>query len=71
MKSKKQGAKGDSPSVFPQKSVPETAFDAVNNYGTYNIQPTADTENTYPTIAQGYHPAILKSDGENRKAEKK
>lgn len=29
------------------------AFDMVNRYGTYNIQPTADTENLFPTIAQG------------------
>lgn len=30
----------------------ETAFDMVNKYGTYNIQPTADTDNEYPAIAQ-------------------
>lgn len=32
---------------------PETAFEMVNKYGTYEIQPTADTENPFPTIAQG------------------
>ena len=32
---------------------PLTAHEMVNNYGTYNIQPTADTENEYPAIAQG------------------
>lgn len=32
---------------------PETAQQQATNYGTYNIQPTADTENEYPAIAQG------------------
>ena len=32
---------------------PVTAFDLVNKYGTYNIQPTADSENEFPEIAQG------------------
>lgn len=32
---------------------PESCFDLVNQYGTYNIQKTADTENEYPAIAQG------------------
>lgn len=32
---------------------PETAFDMVNKYGTYEIQPTADTDNEFPAIAQG------------------
>lgn len=32
----------------------ENAFELINKYGTYNIQPTADTENKYPAIAQGH-----------------
>lgn len=32
---------------------PETAHEMVNKYGTYEIQPTADTKNPFPTIAQG------------------
>lgn len=32
---------------------PESCLDLVNQYGTYNIQKTADTENEYPAIAQG------------------
>ena len=32
---------------------PEDCFDLVNQYGTYNIQRTADTENFFPAIAQG------------------
>ncbi len=32
---------------------PQTAEEILRKYGTYNIQPTADAENKYPTIAQG------------------
>lgn len=32
---------------------PETPYEMVNKYGTYEIQPTAETENSFPTIAQG------------------
>lgn len=32
---------------------PETAFDLINKYGTYEIQPTAESENEFPCIAQG------------------
>ena len=31
----------------------EDVFDTVNKYGTYNIQPTAQTENSFPYISQG------------------
>ena len=37
--------------AFPGQ--PEDCFDLVNQYGTYNIQRTADTENFFPAIAQG------------------
>lgn len=30
--------------------VPQDCFDLVNRYGTYNIQPTTDTENLFPLI---------------------
>lgn len=30
-----------------------TSFDIIRKFGTYNIQPTADTENDFPAIAQG------------------
>ena len=33
---------------------PENVYELINKYGTYNIQPTADSDNQYPTIAQGY-----------------
>lgn len=32
---------------------PENVSEMLNKYGTYEIQPTADTENKYPAIAQG------------------
>lgn len=31
----------------------EDCFEMINKYGTYNIQPTADADNTFPAIAQG------------------
>ena len=31
----------------------KTAFDLVNQYGTYNIQPTCGEETSFPQIAQG------------------
>ncbi len=32
---------------------PQTAEELINKYGTYNIQPTSDSDNAYPKIAQG------------------
>lgn len=32
---------------------PETVNEMLNKYGTYEIQPTADTENEFPAVAQG------------------
>lgn len=32
---------------------PVDTFDMLNKYGTYEIQPTADTENLFPAISQG------------------
>lgn len=33
--------------------LPENSFETVNKYGTYEIQPTADTPNLFPAVAQG------------------
>lgn len=44
---------------------PDTAFDMVNRYGTYEIQPTANTNNTYPAIAQGFNKKQAKTDRQN------
>lgn len=54
--SKKQnkGFPGDAtPDVHHFGGIPQDCFDLVNMYGTYNIQPTADTENTFPLISHG------------------
>lgn len=40
-------------SSLPILEQPENVSELVNKYGTYEIQPTADTENFYPAIAQG------------------
>lgn len=54
------------PDVHHFPGVPHDAFDLVNMYGTYNIQPTADTENVFPLIAPGlpkaYHMKLDKDD---------
>ena len=67
MKGKKREKTEESLSLSEQKPTPETVTDLVNNYGTYNIQPTADSENPYPAIAQGYHEKIA----ENKEKEKR
>lgn len=41
------------PDVHQFRGVPQNCFDLVNQYGTYNIQPTTDTENVFPLIAPG------------------
>jgi len=40
-------------SKISENEIEENSFDMVNKYGTYNIQPTNDTDNTFPAIAQG------------------
>ena len=49
-KHKKDKKQTDIKSISGQ---PLNAFDMVNKYGTYEIQPTADSENAFPKIAQG------------------
>ena len=49
---------------------PDDCADLVNKYGTYNIQPTSDTENLFPLIAPGLpeqwkRMAVGKKDVEN------
>ncbi len=44
----------DQPLTLSAKSgQPETTEQLINYYGTYEIQPTADSDNVFPTIAQG------------------
>ena len=54
MREEKKGFPYDpAPDVNRCPGVPESGFDHVNEYGTYNIQPTADTDNLFPLIAPG------------------
>ena len=66
--SQKKGKKRlpvDDISSVPFGGMPETAFEMVNRYGTYEIQATSDTENMYPAIAQGFNKGIIKTDRDN------
>ena len=46
---------------------PYTAYDMATKYGTYEIQPTAASDNEYPQIAQGMpkNHGNRKTDGKN------
>ena len=50
---KKKPFHDPAPDIHDFPGVPESTFDLVNQYGTYNIQPTADTDNLFPLIAPG------------------
>ena len=41
------------PDVHAFSAPPESTRDIINMYGTYNIQPTADTDDLFPLIAPG------------------
>ena len=43
----------ETPMLHPFFGQPESVSELINQYGTYNIQPTAETENPFPAIAQG------------------
>ncbi|MBQ2236863.1 MAG: hypothetical protein II317_01980 [Clostridia bacterium] len=58
------------PSVLPKKIEDESSINMVNNYGTYEVQATADTNNQYPMIAQGYNEKQVKTDCINLVSEK-
>jgi hypothetical protein len=52
----KENNKKDVKIEIPVKAstgTPETPEEMINAYGTYNIQPTNNTENDFPAIAQG------------------
>ena len=50
---------------------PSDCFELVNKYGTYNVQPTADSDNLFPMIAQGLPRSLAdearKTDGAKQK----
>ena len=41
------------PRVQSWDPTPDTCEEMVNTYGTYEIQPTADSKNMFPAISQG------------------
>lgn len=49
---------------------PETDYEMLNKYGTYEIQPTAETENFFPTVAQGMPEKGLKPTNKNHGTKK-
>ena len=71
MKRKDMGLPHDmTPMLKAHFGQPGDCADLVNKYGTYNIQPTSDTENLFPMIAPGLpeewkRMAIGKSELEN------
>ena len=69
MKDKNKKTVIKTPSVDPCADAPENSFTLVNKYGTYEIQPTADTDNQYPAIAQGYNKKQQKFEGDRPEAE--
>ncbi len=48
---------------------PDTVTEMLNKYGTYEVQATADSENQYPAIAQGFNAKAIKTDCIKRKRE--
>ncbi|MDD6021286.1 MAG: hypothetical protein PUB94_01295 [Oscillospiraceae bacterium] len=53
-KSDKDGmAYNPTPSCDPVFGQPGSCYQMINKYGTYNIQPTCDTSNSYPAISHG------------------
>jgi hypothetical protein len=44
---------GSTPMAQDIPGTPETVWEQINKYGTYNIQPTQDGDWAFPTIAQG------------------
>lgn len=59
--------KNISPSVEVCSGSPENVWEAVNKFGTYEIQPTADTDNEFPTIAHGNPRGKKQKSNKNKK----
>lgn len=53
MKKKKTEEPNLEISVQSVTGEPETSYEMLRKYGTYEIQPTADTKHDFPTVAQG------------------
>ena len=53
MKKKRTSHKRLDESTANIQGNPKSVYGMLNKYGTYEIQPTADTDNTFPAISQG------------------
>lgn len=51
--SKKSKAKQEIPANNIVSQPQHSVYEMINKYGTYEIQPTADSDNDFPKIAQG------------------
>ena len=62
MKQQSHGQAPETPSTAEVQGNPKNVFEQINKYGTYNIQPTADTDNDYPAIAQGCPKEVIEQE---------
>lgn len=53
MKKKGRPEYDPTPSTRTVYGDPESCMELLSKYGTYNIQPTAESDNLFPIIAQG------------------
>lgn len=53
MKKKRTSHKRLDESTANIQGNPKSVYGMMNKYGTYEIQPTADTDNAFPAISQG------------------
>lgn len=57
MKRNKDRNRGEAIDLTPSTNSvvgqPQNTLEQINKYGTYNIQPTSDSDNSFPKIAQG------------------
>ena len=53
MKKKRTSHKRFDESTANIQGNPKSVYGMLNKYGTYEIQPTADTDNVFPAISQG------------------
>lgn len=66
---KKMGLPENEFFAVSSKGLPDNVPELINEYGTYEIQATADTDNQYPAIAQGFTPEAIETDRIKRKRE--
>lgn len=55
------------PSLETDETTPENCYQTVNRFGRCNVQATANTDNSYPEIAQGLSKKVAESVDDERK----